>query len=565
MSESERTVSTGETGGPLSNISTTTSMPNVPVEVWTMILEYFFVDGDLKTMQDCRLVSSQWKDIVNKFLEKLVLSGELPVPRFPELRVANVRLPNGLPTIRHPTDLLTASDPFPLKSLYLIRKYNDTELKQKEAKLPMPFLEFVDIFGSNLTSFVFHDPIISINNLATILGSLQSLKLFSISDGKFQNFSNASDAVFPSALPHPSLTTLVIKSVHCISRLVREQRKILYQWLVCSYAEQLVCLHLQTGYCFPALQQSHQYFHADREKSPILVATTSASAFGKLEKLKIGCPNKQFFELSDIPALRCLSVVGVAKDEFRDIQTLMTCIDKFKSTIEKLFLDVSMCEFMAPWIDRDQPLPTTRETLPSLKALTFHFPLNFQQYQKVVEETFLFKFPALETLQLLCFRWDSNKRMRWENEAETSDKDNHTDNPDRIIEDAGKMDSFRERLAVYAEQTTGIVRDAMLKLGVVLEEYNNALRGDNDLVASVDEKHDAALMEYQQAMRASNLAKEELGPAKREAEKYLVLHELLKGEEVWDNFAKLKRISVSSGRKPNGNICVRGRPNNNNN
>ncbi|CAL8132492.1 unnamed protein product [Orchesella dallaii] len=89
----------------------------------------------------------------------------------------------------------------------------------------------------------------------------------------------------------------------------------------------------------------------------------------------------------------------------KDLRSAITGLGTDEDTLSEI-----MCCLNAS--DRDQPLQTTSETFPNLKALTFHFPFNFEQYQRFVEQTFLFKFPALETLQLLYFRWDSSKKWR---------------------------------------------------------------------------------------------------------------------------------------------------------
>ncbi|CAL8098215.1 unnamed protein product [Orchesella dallaii] len=185
----------------------TTSMANLPPEVLTMILKNVFHGKSWKTMLDYRLINSQWKDIINSFLEKTILSGELPVPPFPEFRAVCAKRANELPTVRYPPSFLEATNPFPFNSLFLTRKYSD--MKPKEAEIPMSLPDFVSSFGGNLTSFAFHDPIISINNLATLLGAMPSLKLFSISDGKLRNL-NTSGAALPRAPPLPKLTALVI-------------------------------------------------------------------------------------------------------------------------------------------------------------------------------------------------------------------------------------------------------------------------------------------------------------------------------------------------------------------
>ncbi|CAL8098228.1 unnamed protein product [Orchesella dallaii] len=384
MSETKREVSTtlptvaqtldnaGEVDEPIMP-TMTTSMANLPPEVLTMILKNVFHGKSWKAMLDYRLINSQWKDIINSFLEKTILSGELPVPPFPEFRAVCAKRADEHPTVRHPPSFLEATNSFPFNSLFLTRKYND--VKQKEAEIPMPLPDFVSSFGGNLTSFAFHDPVISINNLATLLGAMPSLKLFSISDGNPRNF-NTSAAALASPPPLPKLTTLVIKSTCHASRFVNERRKMLHVWLIGSYADQLVSLSLQTKKPLLALQPNHQYYHAIGKNRQILVATTLASAYGKLEELKIFRPNSEFLQLSETPVLKQLSVIGSSgQDHLFDtwgFPNLLSYIEKYKETLEQLYLDVSMRDLFQTEFNRDPLQLRARFTLPHVKTLAYN-------------------------------------------------------------------------------------------------------------------------------------------------------------------------------------------------
>ncbi|CAL8098163.1 unnamed protein product [Orchesella dallaii] len=528
MSETKREVSTtlptaaptldnaGEVDEPIMPTMTTSMYLkyNLPPEVLTMILKNVFNGESWKAMLDYRLINSQWKDIINSFLEKTILSGELPVPPFPEFRAVCAKRANEHPTVRYPPSFLEATNPFPFNSLFLTRKYSD--VKQEEVEIPMSLPDFVSsFFGGNLTSFAFHDPVISINNLASLLGAMPSLKLFSISDGNPRNF-NTSAAALASPPPLPKLTTLVIKSACHASRFVNERRKMLHVWLIGSYADQLVSLSLQTENPLLALQPNHQYYHAIGKNRQILVATTLASAYGKLEELKIYRPNSEFLQLSETPVLKQLSVVGSSGQHHLfdtwGIPNLLRYIEKYKETLEQLYLDVSSGDLFQTEFIRDLFQPRARFTLPHVKTLAFRFPSFPYEYEEMIENTFLVMFPALESLQLLWFQGSANVLE---------------DNPALVIEDDERIAGFANQVAEYNQQM------------VALQEYS-----------------------FEERAIRREMIEHELGPAKREAEKYLILHRLMKGERVWNICKELKSLSISSGSKASGNVCVRGRPNN---
>ncbi|CAL8098218.1 unnamed protein product [Orchesella dallaii] len=321
---------------------------------------------------------------------------------------------------------------------------------------------------------------------------------------------------------------MVIKSAYDASRFV-ERRKMLYLWLIGSYADQLVSLSLQTDYPLEALQPNHNYYDVIDNNREILVASTSASAYGKLEELKIFHPNpnpqfllhQEFLLLSKTPVLRRLSLVGSSnRSKLWGYRNLLTNIEKFKNTLEQLYLDVTIKEMTS-----DDFQPRTEITFPHVKTLAFRFPLESLDEEKM-ENNFLVMFPALESLQLLCF-WGSPFAGIWPigEEKETGEEDN----PALVIEDDEKIAVFSNRVASYNQQMAAWR----------LEGYS---------------RHELA--------RRQERMEQELGRAKYEDEKYLILHRLLKGGRVWNICKELKSLSISSGWRPSGNVCVRGRPNN---
>ncbi|CAL8098637.1 unnamed protein product [Orchesella dallaii] len=553
--------------------SLATSMEGFPPEVLTIILKHLYHQIG-KRILTYRLVNSQWKNVINLLLDKMVRSGEL-LP-FPKMEIVNYER-QGWPTyLRYsPTFFLFLDprNPFPINSLLLSGLQSHFKKQYSEILKPLP--EFVATFGRNLTSVALHDPIISTHTLAAILGSMPCLKLLSISDGKvIDNINTALNPILPSAPSLPSLTTLEIKS----TRSVGENFEVLYFWLIGSYADQIVklILNLYSDDPLPVLRENRKFVFTNEANIQVVVATANKFAFGKLRELKVFRPNHKFLLNSNTPKLRSLSVVGLAKDKegLLDLRSLITFIDKSAGTLEKLHLDVVWNELLPPEsFPRPLPLSGRNVTCRHLKIFAIRFPIGYQD--QLILETFLVKFPALESLNLLLFGRKTN--VSWpdvdgdeEKERVEVNLNSDCDNPTLVIDDIKKMEGFTKRVSTIVKQSKFLIekRDAAIAARIAAQqELDGCPRDDEHLLK---EKRGNLIV----ARREENLALWALGeycweqePVMCAAKKYLVLHQLIKcgllfvcSKRVWNVCMKLNRISVSSGDKPGGNVCVLNRP-----
>ncbi|CAL8130160.1 unnamed protein product [Orchesella dallaii] len=403
-----------------SSNATKKTIADLPPEILTVCLKNL-VKGNRKDLLSCRLVNPQWKKIIDYLLEENFVSGRLSP--FPEIGLvvcptSEEQSCQKLPYVRsHLAMFQNEANPLPFNGLHITggkkhpfggplpRNRNPEEI---HVSLPM----FVATAGcGNLTSLAIKNQYIDFNILVTVLGSTPSLKILRLSNVVL---SKDVDNLPPVLPPPPQLKSLTILALECSIRYFSEQieakNKLLFVWLVISFAEQLVKLILDTECPFPALRQGYPYSISVGSKT-FSAGTTSASAFGKLKDLQVTRPGIEFLELSTTPALQTFYIGSFMGTRYQlaGFEDLASFIDKCRATLEKLWLNTEWSELLAYEgliNSRGSPvlLPTANITLPKLKMVGMRFPELF--YSKVWKENFLAKCPALKELQVLNFQVD---------------------------------------------------------------------------------------------------------------------------------------------------------------
>ncbi|CAL8130168.1 unnamed protein product [Orchesella dallaii] len=396
---------------------------HLPPEILTLLLNYLVCNGNRKDLLSCRLVNLQWKEIMDSLLEKNFVSGRLSP--FPEIGLvvcptSEEQSCRKLPYVRsHLTMFQDEANPLPFNGL-LIDGDNAHLLPPNPEEIHVSLPMFVATAGcGNLTSLAIKNQYIDFNILVTVLGSTPSLKILRLSNVVLSKDLYNLPLVLPPPPQLPSLTILELKSGTISTMELRAKSKLLFIWLVISFADQLVKLILDTIYPFPPLRQGHSYSISVGRKT-FSAGTTSDSAFGKLTNLQTAHPGREFLELSTTPALQSFYYIDI--DILSDTETrcssanflyVTSFIDKCRETLEKLWLDATWNDLLTEagllYCDTPELLPTANITLPKLKLLAMRYPGLTNS--SVWKENFLVKCPALKEIQVAGFHiyWDFNR------------------------------------------------------------------------------------------------------------------------------------------------------------
>jgi len=374
------------------------------------------LDGDRITMLNYRLVNSQWRVIINSILEKRAVSRQ--VEAFPKLGICT-----GQKNILQVWSPLWISDEenyvFPTKSLTLAAITNDSSrvyYRRRCTELSI----FLSRFGGNLTTLQLSNVILEINDLVIILSPLISLKLLSLTDVSSKVDLHASPEAIPLLAPitQPNLSTLVIKGDYFDER----KKMDIYVWLIGSFSHQLEELDFDFGKAFWAspefaLLPGHQVtinvagFSAFER---LAIAPFPDSAFCKLKKLSATGFGGELPRRSVTPMLQHLSLE--TRWWIMSIEDFCGYIDKNATTLESILVNVIWGQLLDRFpnalrekaIELGGKFPTSSVKLPKVKTLAIPYPRE-EIEGAIIKYTLLPKFPNLQTLDLLNFRYFSLK------------------------------------------------------------------------------------------------------------------------------------------------------------
>jgi len=365
------------------------------------------LNEDRNTMLMYRLVNSQWKDMINTILEKRIFSRKMEA--FPRFGICADQ-DNTLRVwyFSWKVDADQKRNLFPAKSLTLIDVAR-MEWRREFSTQLLPI--FLSNFGSNLTTLELSKVRLGINEVATILSPLISLKLLIIClYGLSKVGSNPQAIPLLTPITQPKLSTLVIKN-HYQNLYDLKQSSPLYVWLVASFAAQLEELDLDfqmysSSWDPPefALLPGYQCIVKVPQASFVSLAPFPDSAFCKLTKLNTLWFGPKLLQKSVTPALQQL--VLKASWLLKNVRFEDFCgyIDKCANTLENIRLDAEWEQLLSEQkaIESGGKFPTSTVQLRKVKTLSIPYPTE-DAYAAIIKYTLLPKFPNLQSLNLLNF------------------------------------------------------------------------------------------------------------------------------------------------------------------
>ncbi|CAL8098686.1 unnamed protein product [Orchesella dallaii] len=549
-------------------------MTYTPPEVLDKLLENLLKqDENRNNLLRYRLVNCHWRKIIDPHLEKLLDSGILQP--FPKLELVS---PTGLeqpgPYVHVPI-LYNEGKPFPFKSLLLSGSFpvarDSVPAFPEENLMPLPL--FFSTFGSYLTSFALHNQEITLNHGALILSAMPFLKVLSLSDVMLINLWDPDAAAsLPDEPPVlPFLTTLELKSSPNSSLAMEEKSQPLFMWLISSYADQLVSLNLRTNFPFPHLLQNETYHFSVDGHHEILPFTTSADAFKNLKELTIFRPTERFLHFSKTPALQSLTVIATGIDNGKPVDLWkVTClVDRCRSTLEKLWLDIEGDELLLPPPGRvihfcprqkqGEFLPPAK--LPKLKTLGIPFPKL--EDEEFFTKKFLEKCSELEELHWIRYRFQNDEEQEDAKEV----KEIQDEHPTVVDEDSGNLElpdftadtSSQERVRKAWEQKIDAValEEKAIRKKIDMEKEKRrfvfSLESQDEKIVLNLKKNLVAVREKRAAFWEHQIS---LIPLAEQTREQFLIRLIPTLEGYWNTCAKLMRLYVSSWRKAEGDICV---------
>jgi len=366
----------------------------------------------------CRQVNKYWKCVVEKLMEPATISAlEMEFRGRSKSEQNRVKAIKSLIPTLYQSDksiyvsylpreniwwpnYLKETNPFPFNSLAIVGSDDGTRTNPSSGFTEMSVLKLMTgwDFGLNLTSFMLCDFHISLYILKLLLQQMPNLKVVHILNGHVV-LDDGDLHLRKNKFKLPPLDQL--KVLKCRNNRVLNQpgefsRPVVSSWVVNSYAGSKTLTHLE--------------FEDDDEKLRL-----SLDNFPSLKSLKLRRLTYNILSTSQSLPLEQLSindVDGTTFEEFTDF------LEKFSPTLVHLEIDGVPIYLVNP--ERFDFGKKITCNLPNLKFFCWDYPTNREAMQALALY-FLPRFPALEKLELVGFRFSTEKGHGWKREGDDND------------------------------------------------------------------------------------------------------------------------------------------------